>query len=80
MITTVTTVTTVTTIVAMGLTTIIGIAAIASLVAFLAIKELAGANRLGSSVRIAKFTNVSIWPLTIVLGVFTAIKIIEVLA
>jgi len=60
-ITTVTTVTTVTTIVAMGLTTIVSIAAIASLVTFLAVKELAGASRLGSAIRITKFTNVSIW-------------------
>lgn len=79
MVTTVTTVTTVTSIAAMGLATAIGIAATVSLVAFLVTKELAGANRSGSSVRVAKFVNVGIWPLTIVLGVLVGIKIVEIL-
>ena len=80
MVVTVTTVTTVTSIAAMGLTAIIGLAAIVSLVAFLVTKELVGANGSGSSVRIAKFVNVGIWPLAIVLSVFVAIRISEVLA
>ena len=63
----------------MGFAAAVGIVAVGSLVAFLATKELAGANRSGSSVRIAKFVNVGIWPLTIVLGVLVGIKIVEIL-
>ena len=81
MVTTVTTttVTTVTSIAALGFAAALGIVAVSSLIAFLATKELAGANRSGFSVRIAKFINVGIWPLTIVLGVLAGIKIVEIL-
>ena len=81
MVTTVTTttVTTVTSIAAMGFAAAVGIVAIGSLVAFLVTKELAGANRSGFSVQVAKFVNVGIWPLTIVLGVLAGIKITEIL-
>ena len=79
-ITSITTVTTVTTIAAMGLTAAISIGAVASLVAFLVTKELVGANGSGSLGRMARFLNVGIYPLVIVLGVFIAIKISEVMA
>lgn len=81
MVTTVTTttVTTVTSIAAMGFAAAVGIVAVGSLVAFLATKELAGASHSGSSIRVAKFVNVGIWPLTIVLGILAGIKITEIL-
>lgn len=81
MVTTVTTttITTVTNVAAMGLVATLGIVAIGSLVVFLATKELAAASPSGSSIRVAKFVNVGIWPLTIVLGVLAGIKITEIL-
>ena len=82
MVTTVTTttVTTITSVAAMGLVTTLGIIAVSSLVVFLVVKELAAANSSGSSIRMAKFVNVGIWPLSIVLGVLAAIKIVEIVA
>lgn len=81
MVTTVTTttVTTVTSVAAMGLVATLSIVVIGSLVAFLVTKELAAASPSGSSIRIAKFANVGIWPLTIVLGILAGIKITEIL-
>ena len=82
MITTITT-TTVTTIAAMGLTAAVSIAAIAILIVFLTAKELAGANRLGSSLRIgriARFVNIGILPLAMAFAVIVAVKIIEIAA
>ena len=81
MVTTVTTttVTTVTSVAAMGFVATLGIVAIGSLLVFLVAKELAAASSSGSSIRIAKFADVGIWPLTIVLGVLVGIKITEIL-
>ncbi len=76
------TVTTVTTIAALGATgiiTAIGIAAVASLILFLVTKELAGASRSGTSIRMAKFANVGIWPLTAVFAILIGIKIFGML-
>jgi len=80
MITTVTTVTTVTTIAALGLSAAISIAAVVLLMLFLTTRELAGATRRGSSLRIARFVSVGILPLVMAFAVIVAIKIIEVLA
>ena len=79
MITTVTTVTTTTMIAAMGLATALSIAAAVGLVIFLTTKELAGANRSGSSVRIAKFANVGILPLAIAFAIIVVIQIAGIL-
>ncbi len=80
MITTVTTVTTITTFAVLGLTGVISIAAVVLLMLFLATKELAGASRLGFSLRIAKFVSVGILPLVMVFAVIVTVKIVEVLA
>ena len=81
MISTVTssTVTIITSMAAMGLTAALGIAATVSLVIFLVTKELAGANRSGPSMRIAKFVNTGIWPLIMVFGVIVGITIVGML-
>ena len=82
MISTVTTstVTTITTIAAMGLTAVISIAVVATLIAFLAIKELAGASNSGSPRRVSRFLNVGILPMAMAFAVILAVKISEVLA
>jgi len=77
---TTTTVTTITSVAAMGLVSTLGIVAVSSLVVFLVAKELAVAKSSGHSMRIARFANVGIWPLVIVLGALAAIKIFEVVA
>lgn len=79
MVTPVTTVTTVTTITAMGLTATISIAAIVSLILFLACKEITGASRSGSYLRIARFLNVAILPLVMAFAVIVAVKIASIL-
>lgn len=79
MITTVTTVTTVTTITAMGLTATVSIAAIVSLIVFLASKELAGASRSTSLLRVAKFVNIAILPLVMAFAVIVCVKIASIL-
>ena len=79
MISTITT-TTVTAIAAMGFSTAIGIAAAIMLVVFLAAKQLAGAGNSGSSLRIARFLNVSLLPLGIAFAVIVAVKIAGLLA
>ncbi len=82
MVTTVTTttVTTATSVAAMGMAATFGIIAIGSLIAFLVVKELAAARTSGPSLRMSKFANVGIWPLSIVLGVLAAVKVFELLA
>ncbi len=79
MITTVTTVTTITTIAALGLTAALSTACVATLIFFLTAKELAGARRSGTYLRIARFVNVGILPLVLVFAVIVAVKIVEVL-
>jgi len=82
MITTVTTstITTVTTVAAMGLAAGITIAAVVCLILFLTTKELAGAKASTSSLRVARFLNVSILPLVIVFAVIVVVKIALMLA
>ena len=77
---TTTTVTTVTTIIAMGLGAAVSAVAIAGFGIFLGTKELVGANRSASSVRLARFLSVGIWPLAIAFGVFAAMKIVQLVA
>ena len=82
MVTTVTTtiVAAITSVTAMGLASTLGIIAASSLVIFLVVKELAATSSSGSSIRMAKFVNVGIWPLSIVLGILAAIKIVGIVA
>ncbi len=82
MISTVTTstITTVTTIAAMGLTTAISVAAVVTLIAFLSIKQLAGASPSLSSQLTARFLNIGILPLIMAFTVIVAVKITQVLA
>ena len=63
----------------MGLGAAISAVAIVGFGAFLGAKEVAGANRSVSSVRLARFLNVGIWPLAIAFGVFAAIKVLQVI-
>ena len=64
----------------MGLTTALGIAATVSLIIFLVTKELANAHRSGPSMRIAKFANVGIWPLTAVFAILIILKAFEMIS
>ena len=79
---TTTTVTTVATILAMGLGAAVGIVAIVAFGILLGVKELAGAvgTRSGTSVRMARFLGVGIWPLAIAFGVFVATRVIQIIA
>ncbi len=79
MITTVTTVTTVTTIVAFGLTATISLALVVTLIVFLTARELASTGLSRFSLRVAKFTSVSILPLVMAFAAIVALKIAEVL-
>jgi hypothetical protein len=65
---------------AMGFAAAMGIAAVVSLVIFLVTKELASAHRSGPSLRVAKFVNAGIWPLTAVFAILAGTKIFEVLS
>jgi len=73
------TVTTVSTIAAAELATTIGAITIAGLMVFLIGKEIANATGSVSKIRVAKFANVGILPLTIVFLAITLDKIIKVL-
>ena len=75
----ITTVIVVTTIEAIGLAAAISVAAMVSLVVFLASKELAGANRSGTFLRVAKFVNVAILPLVMAFAVIVAVRIASIL-
>ena len=79
---TTTTVTTVATVLAMGLGAAVGIVAIVAFGILLGAKELVGAvrTRSGSSVRMASFLKVGIWPLAIAFGVFVATRVIQIIA
>jgi hypothetical protein len=79
---TTTTVTTVATVLAMGLGAAVGIVAIVGFGVLLGAKELAGAvrTRSGTSVRMARFLGVGIWPLAIAFGVFVATRVIQIIA
>ncbi len=81
MITTVTTttVTTVTTVAAMGLTAVVSIAAMLCLILFLVVKELASADGLPTSLRIAQFLSVGILPLVMAFAVIAAVTVFEVI-
>ena len=82
MITTITTITTVSiisVISSMGLTAALGIVAVVGLLIFLTTKELAGTTGSASTLRIAKFANVGILPLTIAFAVIILGKITEML-
>jgi len=81
-ITTITTVTTVATVLAMGLGAAVGIVAIVGFGVLLGAKELAGAvrTRSGTSVRMARFLGVGIWPLAIAFGVFVTTRVIQIIA
>lgn len=81
MVTTVTTttVTTITSAAATGLITTLGIVAVSCLVIFLVTRELSAAGSSGFSMRVAKFTNVGIWPLAIVLGILVGVQIAGIL-
>jgi hypothetical protein len=78
MTTTVTT-TTVTTVTAMGLTMALGVIATLTLIAFLIVKEIAGAAPGERAVRWGRTLNIGIAPLLVAFAVIVAVKVAEAL-
>jgi hypothetical protein len=76
-VTTVTTVTVVATILAMGLAAAVATAMVVTFGILLATKEVSGAARSPFGTRLARFMNVSVWPLAIMFGIFVVVKILE---
>jgi len=64
---------------AQGLAGVLGAAAVIMLIAFLSIKELAGAGTSEFSERISSFATLPIVPLLIAFTVIVAVKVIEII-
>ena len=73
-------VTTVTTIAASGLSIGLGVAAVSVLIAFLVIRELAGATNSASLRLTSRFLSVGVVPMVMAFAVIVALKVVEVLA
>ncbi len=76
-VTTVTTVTVVATMLAMGLAAAVATTMVVTFGVLLATKEVSGAARSAFGMRLARFMNVSVWPLAIIFGIFVAVKVLE---
>jgi len=72
-----TTVTVVATMLVMGLAAAVATTMVITFGLLLATKEVASAAHSSAGARLAKFMNVSVWPLAIIFGVFVVVKILE---